>query len=185
MPALIETSDRTKRIKSAHEIARRKRSTSAGNLLVYDSDTQELHTEIVIDAKGEISALIHPATYLNKIVVAVDNRLEIWNIRTGKQIHSTTFANTITSICASPVVDVIAVGLLNGAIIVHHLRAAEDMISLTQTGRVTDISFRTDGVQIMATSNDQGEIAFWNLEKNKIINVLRTAHAAASPVYST
>ena len=154
-------------------------TTDNTHLLVYNN-IRELHIEIELPADSDVTCLLHPATYLNKVVLANAGRLEIWNVRTGILVHSTTnFGQAITALTSSPVIDVICLGLFDGTIIVHHLRADEEMIKLKQVGRVNSISFRTDGVQIMATSNDQGEIAFWDLEKSKVITVLRTAHAGS------
>ncbi|CCG80725.1 Uncharacterized WD repeat-containing protein C1672.07 [Taphrina deformans PYCC 5710] len=158
-------------------------TTTKQQLLIYNTSTLELHTQIALRAETEITALLHPATYLNKIVIATtDGRLEIWNVRTGSMIHRTeSFGNTITALASAPVVDVIAVGLLDGSIFVYHLRADERMYKLRQEGRVTSITFRTDGIQTMASANDTGAIALWDLEKSKIQHVMRTAHVGSIP----
>lgn len=148
------------------------------DLLVYNSQSQELHTQISLRKDTEATCLLHPDTYLNKVVIGTaDGRLEIWNIRTGNLIHRTEdFGSQITTISAAPVLDVVAVGLLDGRIIIYHLLADERMIELRQDGRVNSISFRTDGVQVMATSSNTGDIAFWDLEKSRIAHVSRGAH---------
>lgn len=157
--------------------------TVGQELLVYNSTTQELHTQISLRSETRVTALLHPPTYLNKIVLATaDGRLEIWNVRTGSMIHRTeSFGSQITALASSPVVDVVAVGLLDGTIIVHHLRADERMIRLKQDGQVTAITFRTDGIQTMATANSMGVIALWDLEKSRIQHVVRSAHAGSIP----
>lgn len=152
--------------------------TTDQEMLVYDSVSQELHTQISLRKETQVTCLLHPPTYLNKVVLGTaDGRLEIWNLRTGNLIHRTEeFGGHITSIAAAPVIDVVAIGMLDGKIDLYHLRADEKMINLRQEGRVTSISFRTDGVQVMATSNNTGDIAFWDLEKSKIAYVSRAAH---------
>lgn len=158
-------------------------TTTTQQLLVYHSSTQELHTRIALRNNTEVTCLLHPPTYLNKVAIATsDGRIEIWNVRTGSMIfRSESFGEPISTITASPVIDVVAVGLLDGSIIVYHLRADEVMIRVKQEGRVNSIAFRTDGVQVMATANPAGDIAFWNLEKSKILHVLRSAHVGSIP----
>jgi U3 small nucleolar RNA-associated protein 21 len=154
-------------------------ATRDSQLMVYNTDSHELHTHIQLRSDVQVTALIHPPTYLNKIVVACsDGTLQIWNIRTAKMIfQSESFGTQITSLVSSPVIDVVAVGLLDGSIFLYHLRANERLMALKQEGRVSAISFRTDGKQIMASANGEGSIAFWNLEKGKIQHVQRMAHS--------
>ena len=52
--------------------------------VVWKRETGEVYTAIEIDAGGEITAAVHPNTFLNKIVIAkVGGTLEIWNVKTG------------------------------------------------------------------------------------------------------
>lgn len=53
------------------------------------------------------------------------------------------FESPITFLTQSPVVDVIAIGLLNGTIILYNIKLDESIMSLKQEGCVTSISFRT------------------------------------------
>lgn len=46
-------------------------------------------------------------------------------------------------------------------------------------GRVTSISFRTDGHPIMATGSVSGHIVFWNLEERRVATQLMAAHDGA------
>ncbi|ORY77711.1 hypothetical protein BCR37DRAFT_350722 [Protomyces lactucae-debilis] len=156
-------------------------ATRDSQLMVYNSESQELHTQIQLRQDVTVTALLHPPTYLNKIVVAnSDGVLQLWNIRTAKLVfQGDSFGEQITCLASSPVIDVIALGLLDGTVILHHIRANETLMRLKQEGRVSAISFRTDGKQIMATANTEGSIALWNLEKGRIQHVQRMAHGAA------
>ncbi len=53
------------------------------------------------------------------------------------------FGSAITFLTQSPVVDVIAIGLLNGTIILYNIKLDECIISLKQEGSITSITFRT------------------------------------------
>lgn len=55
-------------------------------LVVWKRETGEIYTEIeaaAVGGGGEITAAVHPSTFLNKVVIArMDGMLEIWNIKT-------------------------------------------------------------------------------------------------------
>ena len=73
-----------------------------------------------------VTGVVHPPTYLNKVVLASDDgRLAVWNIRTAKQKYmSTVFAGSpITALQISPAVDVLAVGCADGLVALHNIRA--------------------------------------------------------------
>lgn len=58
----------------------------------------------------------------------------------------------ISCIEQAPAIDVVAVGLVNGKIILHNLKFDESIMEFEQDwGLVTSISFRSDGHPIMAT----------------------------------
>jgi len=45
---------------------------------------QELIGSLDLDEGGDVTAILHPATWLNKIVLGRENGIvQIWNIRTG------------------------------------------------------------------------------------------------------
>lgn len=119
----------------------------------------------------KISAVMHPPTYLNKILFGSEQgRLQLWNLKDCKLIH--TFAelgSKIVVLTAAPAVDVAAIGLTNGEIILLNLKYDERIMEFKQDwGPVTGISFRTDGYSIMATSSTNGNVVFWNLDERKI-----------------
>jgi U3 small nucleolar RNA-associated protein 21 len=61
-----------------------------------------------------------------------------------KMIYSfPSFESPITFLTQSPVVDVIAIGLLNGTINIYNIKLDEGIMSLKQEGCVTSITFRT------------------------------------------
>lgn len=130
----------------------------------------------------QISAMIHPATYINKILLgSQQGEMQIWNINTSKLIY--TFKGWkfgITCLEQAPAIDVVAVGLTSGDIILHNLKYDETVMEFHQDwGLVTSISFRTDGFPIMATGSVNGHIVFWNLEERKVETQLLAAHDSA------
>lgn len=145
-------------------------------LKVWDKKDESVYLEIPFpNDTFKISVVMHPHTYINKILVGSDQGgLQLWNVRHAKLIHTfNSFSSKITVLEQSPAIDVVAVGLSNGKIILLNLKVEEILMEFTQEwGQVTGISFRTDGPPIMATSSINGQIAFWNLEERKVQGTL-------------
>jgi U3 small nucleolar RNA-associated protein 21 len=53
------------------------------------------------------------------------------------------FGSPVTFLEQSPVIDIVAVGLLDGTIALHNLKTDNTLMKFHQEGRVTSISFRT------------------------------------------
>jgi U3 small nucleolar RNA-associated protein 21 len=114
-------------------------------LRMWDYKTQELYTQVEFDDTFTASAILHPSTYLNKVLVSSNQgSMQIWNMRTNQLIYSfKSFDSPITSLTQSPVVDVIAIGLLDGTTILYNIKMDEKIDNVRQDERVTAISFRT------------------------------------------
>ncbi|XP_022111358.1 WD repeat-containing protein 36-like [Acanthaster planci] len=149
-------------------------------LKIWDIKSTEIYLEIQFDNHVfEVTALMHPTTYLNKILVGSrQGTMQIWNIKSNKLVYSFSgWGSSVTVLEQAPAVDVVAVGLEDGRIIVHNLKYDETIVTFTQEwGPVTAISFRTDGHPIMATGSAVGHIALWNLEEKCLQAQMRDAH---------
>ncbi|XP_055629239.1 WD repeat-containing protein 36 [Toxorhynchites rutilus septentrionalis] len=137
---------------------------------------EEVYLEIPFNNKQfEISVLMHPASYKNKILLgSSQGGLQLWNIKNAKLVHTfRDFESKITVLEQAPAIDVAAIGLQNGQIILLNLKYEESIMKVTQDwGPVTGITFRTDGHPIMATSSINGQVTFWNLEDQVIVSTL-------------
>lgn len=134
---------------------------------------------------GEIVGLIHPPTYLNKVVVATTNNLFIININTGKLLFQTPdnqFEDKISAVEIAPVLDVIAIGTVNGGVYLYNIKKAKFMGSrinaanVESGSKVVSLSFRTDGSSHMVAGLSNGDLFFYELEKRTRIHVLKNAH---------
>jgi U3 small nucleolar RNA-associated protein 21 len=123
---------------------------------------------------------MHPDTYINKVLVGTkEGSAQLWNIRNKKLLYTFQgWASEIVCIEQSPAVDVVAFGLKDGNIIVHNIKLDKTLFTLRQDGEVTSISFRTDGSNTMATSNNTGSIAIWELNERTLITVMKWAHSS-------
>ncbi|CAG0883822.1 unnamed protein product [Cyprideis torosa] len=156
-----------------------------GTLLVWDVASEAVYLELEFTpTQFRISALVHPETYLNKVVLGSEQGpLQLWNLKTGKLVHSFEgWGVEITALEQTPAVDVLGVGLKNGDIMIHNFRCHRTLMKFHQDwGYVTSLSFRTDTEEapVMASGSPMGHIALWNLEEKRLCGEIRDAHSAA------
>uniref|UniRef100_F1KV81 WD repeat-containing protein 36 n=1 Tax=Ascaris suum TaxID=6253 RepID=F1KV81_ASCSU len=144
-------------------------------------DIEDGSRVLQIDSAGEftISAIIHPATYLNKVVVgSTRGKLRLLNVKTGKLIHefATQFGGKVSALEQSPAVDILGVGLRTGHIHLHNVRTDETIATFTQDTPITAIAFRCDGEDSMISAGDTGMMAIWDLNERRLIGQLPSAH---------
>jgi len=59
-------------------------SASPPRLRIFHIPEKTLMGSLELGDEGEVTAILHPATWLNKVVLGRENGvLQIWNIRTG------------------------------------------------------------------------------------------------------
>uniref|UniRef100_A0A4W3JGH9 WD repeat domain 36 n=1 Tax=Callorhinchus milii TaxID=7868 RepID=A0A4W3JGH9_CALMI len=129
-----------------------------------------------------VSAVFHPSTYINKILLgSYQGSLQLWNIKSNKLLYTFHgWGSGVTVLQQAPAVDVIAVGLTTGQIIIHNLKYDETLMKFQQDwGPITAISFRTDGNPVMAAGSPVGHIGLWDLEEKKLIGQMRDTHTTA------
>lgn len=146
-------------------------------LKVWDIKEETVYLEIPFNAeKFEITAIAHPPTYINKMLFgSKQGSMQLWNLRDNRLIY--TFIGqekSITCIEPAPAIDVVAVGHRDGHIVLMNLKYDEILMEFRQDwGTVTKITFRTDGLPIMASASLNGHMAFWDLEERKVVNQLQ------------
>ena len=147
-----------------------------GYLRVWEYTKTELYLELCLDF--EISCILHPSTYLNKILIAsTGGQMQLWNVKTNELIYQfEAYTSPIISLAQSPVVDVVAIGLQDGNIHLRNLKCDQELFSFHQDDRVTALAFRTDGDNMLVSANTRGDIACWDLERRKLTHIIRNAH---------
>jgi U3 small nucleolar RNA-associated protein 21 len=138
---------------------------------------------------SRVSCALHPATYLNKVLVGSEGgQLYLWNFKTGKLLF--TFAgwgSPVTCLEQSPALDVIAIGLANGRVLLHNIRTNATVMTLRHTGvAVTCLSFRSDSESTggsarpapptLVSGDSAGMIAVWDLSKQRLAALMKKAH---------
>jgi U3 small nucleolar RNA-associated protein 21 len=137
-----------------------------------------------VTAKGsrsaaKLTAWVHPQSYLNKLLLGdEEGSLFILNVRSGKCVHRfAPLGASVATIAQSPAVDVVAVGLMDGRIVVRNIKFDESLFEFTQQdGAVTDLSFRTDNTSVLASGSSNGGVYIWNLEEERLIASMPHAH---------
>ncbi|KAG6769424.1 hypothetical protein POTOM_025059 [Populus tomentosa] len=135
---------------------------------------------IMFGDKCTPTCLMHPDTYLNKVLIgSQEGGLQLWNVSTKKMLYEFKgWGSSVTSCVSSPALDVVAVGCVDGKIHVHNIRYDEEVVTFVHSmrGAVTSLSFSTDGQPLLASGGSSGVISIWNLEKRKLQSVVREAH---------
>lgn len=152
-------------------------------VIVWSIETQEPYLEMNFSSNVfDISTAIHPATYINKILLASSQgALQLWNIKTNKMLFEFSgWGHGVTALKQAPAVHVVGIGLTSGEIYIHNIQFDETIIKFTQDwGPVTGLAFRTDGSPTMISASTQGHLAVWNLEDKRLSSQIRNAHDAS------
>lgn len=149
---------------------------------IWHIKSSELYDEIAFDAYINVSCIMHPDTYVNKILIGTEEGLlELWNIKTKKRIYRYEgWGSAVTCISQSPAVDIVAIGLADGRIMIHNLKTDKTLFQFLQVeGEVTSLSFRLDGVPQLVSGSKVGTFAIWDLEKRKLATLMRNVHEGA------
>ncbi|KAJ2780940.1 rRNA-processing protein utp21 [Coemansia interrupta] len=158
--------------------------SAENTVVVWNRETREMFTELeFVNESFQVTAIVHPSTYVNKIVVgSAQGAVQVWNVQTRRCLfESKSFGSGIACMVQAPAIDVLALGLLDGRIILHNVRQDRSVMQLAQEGRVTAVSFRTDDVPMMATANASGDVALWDLDHKRLVHVMQAAHDGTIP----
>ncbi|ESN89835.1 hypothetical protein HELRODRAFT_104619, partial [Helobdella robusta] len=150
------------------------------NLKVWTVEDGELYSEMYFDGDTfDVTCIEHPLEYVNKVLMGSrQGTMRLVNLSQNQVIYSYQgWASPVTAIKQSQAVNVVAVGLKDGRIILHDLKFDESLMVFKQDwGPVTSISFRSDVDYIMVVGSEMGHIGIWNLKKKKLITQVNEAH---------
>ncbi|KAF8136615.1 Utp21 specific WD40 associated putative domain-containing protein [Boletus edulis] len=168
-----------------------------GRMLVWDisRDEPSFSCTIQFDIGFTAVMVLHPATYLNKVLIASsEGDLQLWNMRTQTCIHkfsssklltTQSLANmtssAITALVQSPAIDVVGIGFTSGEVSVYDIRADERLMRMfMEGGAIRGLSFRSDGHQVLASVSSHGHLALWDLNSGgRLLHLVRGAHDGA------
>lgn len=96
----------------------------AGSMTLFNTKSGAVETNLKLKISAE--GMMHPITYLNKLLVWSNTQMCLLNVVEDRVIYEfPTFASSITTVVQSPVIDVVAIGLADGSILLYNLRFDE------------------------------------------------------------
>ncbi|KAI9362488.1 WD40-repeat-containing domain protein [Zopfochytrium polystomum] len=149
-------------------------------LIMWNWLTKDYVGRISLESDFCISAMLHPSTYINKILVGSDNgRLLLVNHVTRSIVYEfPTLPAGISVLTQAPALDVAGVGLMNGSILVMNLKFGVTLRAFDQGNNsiVSCLSFKSDtggkdrmgGGGLLASSDADGHVFLWDLELGKL-----------------
>ncbi|KAF8212057.1 Utp21-domain-containing protein [Mycena galopus ATCC 62051] len=169
-------------------------------MLLWDTSSGDLDSTIEFDVGFTATSILHPATYLNKVLVASgQGSMQLWNIRSQTCIHKFSASRlvsapndsepsdapscAITALTQSPAIDVVGIGFTSGEISVYDVRADERLMRMFMEGGVRALGFRSEihrRASILASASSVGHIALWDLNSGgRLLHMIRGAHDGA------
>lgn len=114
--------------------------------------------------------MIHPVTYVNKLVLYSGQQLTLVNAISNKILYEypkliqymKVNELTIATVESTPLVDIVAIGFLGGIISFLNLKKDEIVFSLKQKNTPTVIGFSTHQ-SLMASGDHEGNVILWDL----------------------
>ncbi|XP_047026043.1 WD repeat-containing protein 36 [Helicoverpa zea] len=156
-------------------------SVDEDNILkIFDIKNESEFLELGFDEDSfKITTLCHLPTYLNKVLLgSQQGQLQLWNLRTSKLVYTFQgWDSAVTVTEPAPAVDVVAVGLANGKIVLRNLKFDQTVMEFVHDwGMVSALSFRLDGAPVMVTGSSEGHIVMWDLEEQRVLSQVQSAH---------
>lgn len=137
----------------------------------------------------EVLDILHPMTYLNKILIVGKKNLTLFNIKVQEVIYDfskslekyykLTEENLELSIVKnSPNLHIIAIGFSNGLISLHNIQMDTILFSFKQQNSVLRLAFSHNELPLLASSDSFGNINIWDLNERKIFSSMKKVHSS-------
>ncbi|KRX42346.1 Protein sidekick -like protein [Trichinella murrelli] len=150
------------------------------HIVVSEVDSGEVFSTVPFDEKTfRVSAVCHPATYLNKLVFGSEQgTLRLFNVKTSRVVYEFQgWHSAVVIMQQSPVIHVVAIGLANGRILVHNMKTDQTLLTFQHNdGPVSALAFRLDGQQALVSASVTGSLIVWNLDAARLAAVRKFAH---------
>jgi U3 small nucleolar RNA-associated protein 21 len=169
-------------------------SDEGSRMFVWDMGNGVLRTIIQFEAGFTARLILHPSTYLNKVLVAsTQGSMELWNIQSSTRIFNFSASSlspsqgtsldsflgkSISTLVQSPAIDVAGIGFMSGEIFVHDIRTDERLLRMRmEGGAIRALAFRSDGHPILVSACSTGHLAVWDLNSGgRLLHMIRGAH---------
>uniref|UniRef100_A0A674BHC4 WD repeat domain 36 n=1 Tax=Salmo trutta TaxID=8032 RepID=A0A674BHC4_SALTR len=134
-------------------------------VVVWDVESEEEYLQITFDKVSfEVSALMHPSTYLNKILFgSSQGGFQLWNVKSNKLLY--TFPGWAVGV---PVLQQVGWSIFI-------LKAETELIHIFVVEELSAIHI----VIFLAAGSPVGHIGLWDLEEKKLVCQMKDAHNTA------
>lgn len=151
------------------------------DFVIFDVKSTEVVKRLNFEGAPMFDRMMHPVTYVNKLLFYGGKKMQLWNVIQGERIYEFNLPSEVESVDQSPVVDLVSVGLNDGSISMVNLLFDETLFSFQQKqGPILATTFLTDaviGVSLMASAcKNSGTIVLWDLNAHKIWAEMTNAH---------
>ena len=138
-------------------------------MVIIDGDSIQ-----IIDMGFEVNGLLHPISYVNKVIVYGHKNLELWNVMTKYKVYdfSPSITEDILAVATSPKVDIIGISTSQG-ITLFNLKTGKDLFQLVQKEPSQSICFSDSGIPIVATGDSKGVLRIWSLHTKTIMGIIQ------------
>lgn len=155
------------------------------DFVIFDVKSTEVVKRFNFEGAPMFDRMMHPVTYVNKLLFYGGKKMQLWNVIQGERIYEFNLPSEVESVDQSPVVDLVSVGLNDGSISMINLLFDETLFSFQQKqGPILATTFLTDaviGVSLMASAcKNSGTIVLWDLNAHKIWAEMTNAHNGRS-----
>uniref|UniRef100_A0A6B2KXS5 Uncharacterized protein n=1 Tax=Arcella intermedia TaxID=1963864 RepID=A0A6B2KXS5_9EUKA len=155
-------------------------SVDAGNVvIVWNYKTSLEYSRFELPRYVHLSSLIHPDTYINKVLFSTaEGLMYLWNFSTKKEVFKFDgWGSPILTMVQSPVLDVVAVALKDGRIVLHNIKVNRTLFTFQhEKEEITSLVFRTDGNNHLLSGTKSGTLTIWDLDKQKLVTSIPFAH---------
>ncbi|KAK4468749.1 hypothetical protein MN116_007924 [Schistosoma mekongi] len=141
---------------------------------IWNSKSWEIVSHVEFSTKAFcVTSVLCPLNYNNKILFgSFQGPLQLWNVKSRRLLYwFKGFNSSVTCLQQAPAVDVCAIGLANGRVIIHHLRYDLTLMNFTQDGgAITSIGFKSGLLGLQNTSNvdEKSNTTFLSDENNGV-----------------
>lgn len=154
-------------------------------LKIFDHHSKACRASIQLDFA--VDAIIHPPTYLNKVLFVGAKQVELWNISSMKRIYSYAnlfkqWANENTDLMVaepSPVLDITAFAFSDGRIVLHDIKKDKTIVSFKGTAKPISLGFSKVDQPLLAVGDEKGHVTIWDLNEKKIFSSIKSVFTSA------
>lgn len=120
--------------------------------------------------------MVHPVTYVNKVLLYGEKVIELVNVIAEKSLYSfPRFSKWLTEneaeiavVEAAFLVDIVGVALTNGVIAFLNLKKDQVVFSVRQKCPATTLAFSGDS-PLLASGDSNGNVLLWDLNSKSIL----------------